>query len=237
MKSLDKAFHEAASVLSSSTMGTEVIAPLLYNLVMLNRPRRILEIGGGLTSLYLLKGLADCDASIEIERRSVGTEGSLLDKAYYDDSLLPARMHMIDNFLHSYTTASKVNQTAGDLGIDKPLVVHEKDFIGYADKLPKEDLPFDMVWFDCGNIEYFQHFRQAFWPLVNRNGGLILIHSLATNFHGQMFLAELKLAQATNAFNEFEIMTLIEPHKLRQNSITCIRLTGALQTRINSLMP
>ena len=236
---MDKDFIKSASSLSSPTMGTEAIAPFLYNLVMLHRPRRILEIGGGLTTLYLLKGLADCNALIEVERHSaeVGVENVLLNKAYYGDSLLPARMHMIDNFVHSYTTASKVVQTAKDLGIDKPLTVHEKDFIGYADKLPKEDLPFDMVWFDCGNLEYYQHFQQAFWPLVNRNGGLILIHSLATNFHGQIFLSNLKLSQATKSFSEFELMTFKEPHKFRQNSITCIRLIGDLRTQFHSVMP
>ena len=235
---MDKAFCEVASALISPTMGTEVVAPLLYDLVILSRPRRILEMGGGLTSLCLLKGLTDCDALIEAERGSTAEkENKSLNREYYDHSLLPARMHMIDDMRHPLSTASKVIQIAKDLGIDKPLVVHEKNFMGYADELPKEDLPFDMVWFDCGNIENFRHFRQAFWPLVNCNGGLILMHSLATNLHGQIFLKELKLAQETNSFNEFEIMTFIEPHKLAQNSITCIRLTGALQPPIYSHMP
>jgi predicted O-methyltransferase YrrM len=207
---IDATFRAAARALTSPKMGTEAVAPLLYDLVMLHRPRRILEVGGGLSSLYILKGLADCDAAITAER---------------------------DNLVHGDTTASKVIQTAKDLGLDPPLRIHEADFIGYADKLPKGEAPFDMVWFDCGTIEYFQHFRRAYWPLVSRNGGLILIHSLATNFHGQMFLAELKLEQATTSFAEFELMTLIEPHKRRQNSVTLIRLTGALHTQIHSVMP
>jgi hypothetical protein len=234
---VDKSFRKGATDLISSEMGTEAVAPLLYDLVMLHRPRRILEIGGGLSSLYLLKGLADCDAAMEGERSSSREKGSLLNRSYYDASSSPSRMHMIDNFSHIDTTANKVAQTASDLGIDGPLVVHEAYFNGFAGKLPKEDLPFDMVWFDCGHIENFQHFRNHFWPLVNKNGGLILMHSLATNFHGQMFLAELKLDQATNSFKEFEMMTLMEPHKLMQNSITCIRLTGDLHTQIHSVMP
>ena len=144
---------------------------------------------------------------------------------------------MIDNLVHANTTAGKVIEVARSLGIDAPLRVHEADFIGYADKLPKDEPPFDMVWFDCGTIEYFQHFRRAYWPLVSRNGGLILIHSLATNFHGQMFLSELKLEQATKSFSDFELLTLIEPHKRRQNSVTMVRLTGTLHTQIHSVMP
>ena len=234
---IDEAFRAAASALASPKMGTEAVAPLLYDLVMLHRPRRILEVGGGLSSLYLLKGLADRDAAIAAERADVGADGSLLNEAYFQAPMAPARLHMIDNLVHGDTTAGKVIQTAKDLGIDAPLRVHEADFIGYADKLPKDEPPFDMVWFDCGTIEYFQHFRRAYWPLVSRDGGLILIHSLATNFHGQMFLSELKLEQATKSFSEFELMTLIEPHKTRQNSVTLIRLTGALHTQIHSIMP
>ena len=234
---IDATFRAAARALTSPKMGTEAVAPLLYDLVMLHRPRRILEIGGGLSSLYLLKGLADCDAAITAECDQAEGEGGLHLEAYYQAPIEPARLHMIDNLVHGDTTASKVIQTARDLGLDPPLRIHEADFIGYADKLPKDEAPFDMVWFDCGAIEYFQHFRRAYWPLVSRNGGLILIHSLATNFHGQMFLAELKLEQATKSFAEFELMTLIEPHKRRQNSVTLIRLTGALHTQIHSVMP
>jgi len=242
---MDKSFRKGVTALTSSEMGTEAIVPLLYDLVMMQRPRRILEIGGGVSSLYLLKGLVDSDAAIEDERsrshkkerNSRGVYGSLTNRSYYDAPSLPARMHMIDNFSHPGTTANKVTQIARDLGLDGPLVVHEADFNGFAEKLPKEDIPFDMVWFDCGQIENFQHFRNHFWPLVNKNGGLILMHSLATNFHGQMFLAELKLDQATNLFKEFEMMTLMEPHKLMQNSITCIRLTGELHTQIHTVRP
>ncbi len=231
---IDEAFRAAAAPLSSPKMGTEVVAPLLYDLVMLHRPRRILEVGGGLSSLYLLKGLADCETAIAAE---TATPGGLLNPAYYQNPPAPARLHMIDNLVHPDTTAGKVIRVANELGIDGPLRVHEADFIGYAGSLPGDELPFDMVWFDCGTIEYFQHFRRAYWPLVSRNGGLILIHSLATNFHGQMFLSELKLDQATKSFTEFELMTLIEPHKTRQNSVTMIRLIGAQHTQIHSVMP
>jgi predicted O-methyltransferase YrrM len=234
---IDDVFRAAAGAIASPKMGTEAVAPLLYDLVMLHRPRRILEVGGGLSSLYLLKGLADCDAAIAVESGAVGAAGGLLSEAYFQAPAVPARLHMIDNLVHADTTAGRVIQTAKDLGIDGPLRVHEADFIGYADKLPKDEPPFDMVWFDCGTIEYFQHFRRAYWPLVSRDGGLILIHSLATNFHGQMFLSELKLEQATKSFTEFELLTLIEPHKMRQNSVTMIRLTGALHTQIHSIMP
>ena len=44
---IDATFRAAARALTSPKMGTEAVAPLLYDLVMLHRPRRILEVGGG----------------------------------------------------------------------------------------------------------------------------------------------------------------------------------------------
>jgi hypothetical protein len=61
-------FRDAARALESPKMGTEAVAPLLYDLVMLHRPRRILEVGGGLSTLYLLKALADSTVRGEAER-------------------------------------------------------------------------------------------------------------------------------------------------------------------------
>ena len=199
------------------SMGTENVGPLLRTLVQMIRPQRILEVGAGYTTPFLLDGLK--------ANEEIFDEGNL-DPSYkkWHESNNDPRLVVIDT--------DPLPQ------LDSKYVEHiQGKFQGRSQELFDKYGEFDMVWFDCGSLDTFQHFQQAFWPLVNSNGGLILIHSLATNFHGQMFLAELKLAQATNAFNDFEIMTLIEPHKLWQNSITCIRLIGGLQTRINSLMP
>jgi predicted O-methyltransferase YrrM len=40
-------------------MGTELMAPLLYSLIRFVRPQRILEIGLGYTTPWLIKGLED----------------------------------------------------------------------------------------------------------------------------------------------------------------------------------
>ena len=233
----DQNFQAAARALCNVKMGTEAVAPLLYDLVLLHRPRRILEIGGGLTSLHILRALAKVDELEALERKGLADEATLLNPDHYAGTSPPAVLHLIDNMVHPNTTARSVAAEAARLGIDGPLAVHEADFVGYVDTLPKQDLPLDFLWFDCGKIEYFQHLRRHYWPLVSRNGGLILVHSLATNFHGQLFLSQLKLEQATKSFDEFELITLLEPHKRRQNSVTMIRLIGALHTQINSIMP
>ena len=63
---IDATFRAAARALTSPEMGTEAVAPLLYDLVMLHWPRRILEVGGGISSLYLLKRLAEFELMILI---------------------------------------------------------------------------------------------------------------------------------------------------------------------------
>ena len=102
---IDEAFRAAASALSSPKMGTEAVAPLLYDLVMLHRPRRILEVGGGLSSLYPLKALA----AITAERQALNRAGEtgLANAAYYQTQTPPVRLHLIDNLVHADTTAGR----------------------------------------------------------------------------------------------------------------------------------
>lgn len=233
----DPTFAAAAARLNSPEMGTEVLAPLLRDLVLFQRPRRILEIGAGLTTLYLLQALAEVEERRAAERGLYGDAAGLLNPEAVAAEPPPPVLHVIDNMVHPHTTAGRVAAEAADLGLDGPLRLHEADFFGFAEQLPRRDLPLDMIWFDCGHLDYFVHLRNAYWPLVNRNGGLILVHSLASNLHGQMFLSELKLEQATRSFNEFELVTLVEPHKKAQNSVTLIRLTGDLRRDIHSVMP
>ena len=230
---LDDAFVADTSDLFSKSMGTEVVAPFLYNLIMFERPRKVLEIGAGYTSMYILKALFDCDKLINDEKNDV-TSNKLINPNYFN-KIRPAKLHIIDNCSHGKTTADKVLTKAQDMGFKDLLKFHEADFASYADKLPEEDLPFDLIWLDCGNIVYYEIFRKFYFPLLNKNGGLILIHSLLTNFHGQMFLKNLKLNQATTDFNKYELISVLEPHKVAQNSLTILRSVENLATNIYSV--
>lgn len=231
----DEKFISQTFDLKSPSMGTEVLSPLLYNLIMFERPRKILEIGAGLTSMYILKALFDCDKRIEEERNNLSPDTLL--NPFYFNNIRPAKLHVIDNLTHDKTTANKVFQKSQDLGFEHLLKFHEADFTDYADKLPKEELPFDLIWLDCGNLNYYDIFKQLYFPLVNKNGGLILIHSLVTNLQGQLFLKNLKLEQATVGFNRYELINILEPHKVRQNSLTMLKVTQNEQVNIFSTHP
>jgi hypothetical protein len=53
----------------STNSGTEHMAPLLYSLVRMVRPMRVVEFGSGYTTLFVLRALADNIRDIEEERR------------------------------------------------------------------------------------------------------------------------------------------------------------------------
>lgn len=76
--------------------------------------------------------------------------------------------------------------------------------------------------------------RAGLWDLVDPNGGLVLVHSTLTNEASREWLARMKLrasglpkvAGLELAYGPFEILSLLEPHKMRQNSVTLLRRKG-----------
>ena len=54
------------------------MAPLLYALCRFVKPRRILEVGAGYTSLWLLQALADNEAELRRCRQTVRADGYLV---------------------------------------------------------------------------------------------------------------------------------------------------------------
>ena len=72
---------------------------------------------------------------------------------------------------------------------------------------------------------------------MNPDGGLWLIHSTLTNLEAIAFVRELKLRQATKAFNDFELVSVLEPHKVAQNSFTLIRKTSGYAERLYTMKP
>jgi hypothetical protein len=51
---MDRGFLEAIKPLYSPVMGTEAMGPLLYSLICFSRPQRVLEVGAGYTTPFIL---------------------------------------------------------------------------------------------------------------------------------------------------------------------------------------
>ena len=241
---LDSAFLSRIDDLKVPVMGTDIMGPLLYTLVRFTRPSSVLEVGAGYTSLFLLKGLADNDA----EREKLAKVAAWLTDHHGDE---PDRMHelaarsmplirfeflsdesptgqltIIDSLASRSSTARFTPRVARALGYEGRLINHNSDFRDCVEDLREQHGPFDLVWFDCGNHEDGRDFVSLYWDLVKPDGGLLLLHSLLTNVSCRELLEELTQRHQKTGPDEFEILSLLEPHKFAQNSVTLVRRTS-----------
>ena len=63
------------------------------------------------------------------------------------------------------------------------------------------------------------------------------MHSTLTNLEIVNFVKTIKLSQATTDFHNMELLSLLEPHKIAQNSVTLIRKMSNYHEQIYSMSP
>lgn len=253
-------FFKEVEVLDKNwSMGVELVSPLIYSLIRLTRPKKVLEVGSGYSSLFILQALADnlddynknkklIQGHVRLDEH-VGLKRVVHGKGFLRRHPLPLALpdyykaeynpllSIIDNVSHAASSAGLVRDVAKKLNVDSLLQFHEGDFRGLSKGFNQELLPFDFVWFDCGGLKEYADFLEEYWHLVNCDGGLLLLHSTLTNLQIRYIIQGLKLKQATDQFNKFELLSLLEPHKWRQNSLTMIRLLSPRTDRIYSVEP
>jgi len=238
---LDARFFEQVGPLQVPGMGTEHVAPMLYSLVRMTRPRSVLEVGLGYTTPFLAQALADNVAEHEADRRTLAEapaddrRRALLSREFHDSPYRP-RLHAIDDYSSAETSAPRVLEALRALGIDPLLALHEGDFRGRSREMDRAALPLDLVWFDCGNLPEYIAFMAEYWPLVRPEHGLLLLHStywhLSVELHGVEHrhlicgpvANEIKRQQVAAGFDaRYEVLSLVEPHKVNQGSVTLVR--------------
>jgi len=105
-------------------MGVENMGPMLYALTRFVKPKRVLEVGAGYTSLFILQALKDNDEEVSnfvaLEKNGgCEVEGwPYCDYDYLDHKSGPGILDCIDNMAHEYTTADKVRGIAAELGLE-----------------------------------------------------------------------------------------------------------------------
>lgn len=234
---LDQGFMEAVKPLYSPVMGTETMGPLLYSLICFSRPERVLEVGAGYTTPFILKALADTHVRHKEESAAISKESQTeLVQAYYKKSYQP-KLLCLDNDTHPDSTSSKVLKIAGELELTDYLEIHYEKFEGYTRKMNPKYSPFDFVWFDCGGMVQYAMFLNEYWEHINKNGGQLLLHSTLTNMSVHNLIKGLKLNQATKDFHNYELLSMLEPHKRYQNSVTMIRMIAEYQDMYYSVDP
>jgi hypothetical protein len=149
---------------------------------------------------------------------------------------------------HAGTTACLVSTVADALGLEDRLRFTVGDAMQSATcEQLVEDLGGEgrvgLLWLDFGDGDRLDEvlLDHGYWDLVNPNGGLVMIHSTLTNAASREWLARMKQlacsdkmphhmtgegADVPSMYGPFEVLSLMEPHKMRQNSVTMLRRKG-----------
>ncbi|MFJ4621590.1 class I SAM-dependent methyltransferase [Streptomyces sp. NPDC088812] len=238
-------FHKAVAGLSVPGMGTEVVGPLLANLIQLLRPERVLEVGMGYTTPYLAAALADTEDAVRQESVALAakTREHLARGAELDDSWLLAdpplvspshhlepyrpRLVAVDNLSIADSSAGRVQEVLRELDLDGWVTVVNADLKDAAERLPDDFPPIDLAWVDAWECLYF---FDHFWDLINPDGGLVVMHYLMTYPEGEALLRYIAKFQQAHP-GELEVVNLLESQKLMQNSITVLRRTSGVRAR------
>ena len=185
-------------------MGTENVGPLLRILVQMVRPQRILEIGAGYTTPFILDGLK--------ANEEIFDDGNI-DPSYekwYKSNNDP-RLVVIDTDPLPQLDSKYVDHIQGK-------------FQGRAQELFEKYGEFDMIWFDCGAPQDYQDFLTEYWNICSH---YMIFHY--TFFQGQPTTAIDIISGSIEGYarlygvNNVQRIDILEPHKAGQGSITMLK--------------
>jgi predicted O-methyltransferase YrrM len=254
-------FFDAAGKLTARSMGTELMGPLLYQMIRSVRPVSVLEVGMGYTTPFLARALVDNKEDFErefaqllVKTRELTKEQDgppfskessmkwflenppLCDPSHYATDHDP-HLHAIDNLSHPSSSAPAVVNCLEKLDLMARVNIYDGDFRGYSTKIDAKYRPFDFVWFDCGGYCEYRDFLDEYWTHISNNGGILMMHFTLSSLEINAIVKELKLKQATSHFGEFEILSMGEPHKLSQNSFTIVRKISEFREKYIFIRP
>ena len=185
-------------------MGTENVGALLRALVQMVRPTRILEIGAGYTTPFLLEGI--------VNNKRVFNDGNLKE-SYFKNYKYEPKLVVIDDM--------SLGELAKKPGMKEIINSEYVDFVegsfqDKSDALFNKYGNFDFVWYDCGGTEEYKVFMNKYWKICS---DYVLFHFTYYDGKPNPNLAVV-LEMMTGNPLRFDI---IEPHKYRQGSITMLR--------------
>ena len=182
--------------------GTEKVAPFLRSLVELTRPQRILEIGMGYTTPFLLEGLSNNTESLIWD--------SNCNKEYLTKEYVPKFVVVDDQSLDPEQASGRRSDLEKN-----PLVSFIEGNMFYVVDEVRKDGPYDLVWFDCGGPEEYEFFVKNYWDMVKEYA---LFHF--TYFKGEPN----RNNDILSTIDDYTYrMDIVEPHKFKQGSITMFR--------------
>jgi hypothetical protein len=248
---LNAHFLETVEPLRAPLSGTELMAPLLYSLVRSLRPRRLIEVGMGYTTPFIAQALADnvadfrreteqlkrkteelvegeAESSGDAEKRWFEAEPVGADPGYYLSEYEP-HLYAFDDFSDGYSSAPRVLEALKRLDLCGRITFIQGNPCGRSREIDPGHLPIDFAWNDAS---WPDEFFEEYWPLIDPDGGVILFHNTVNSYIGNVLpVKNLKLRQAASGLNDFEMISLVEPHKLNQRSFTMARKISGFKER------
>lgn len=241
----DERFRAAVETLRVPAMGTDAVAPLLHALLKLVRPQRVLEVGMGYTTPFLASALSEIAEETQVQAQALAAKTrpyldggtplddewmygapALLAPEFYNSAYRP-RLVAVDDLSIPESSSPRVWEVLRGLGLADLVTVVNADLRECDRHFPPDFTPIHLAWVDAWECLYF---FDNFWDLIDPDGGLVVMHYLMTSPEGEAFLRYLS-AQREMRPGEFEVVNLLEPHKLSQNSLTILRRTSGVVPR------
>jgi len=214
-----------------SNIVTENVGPFIYSTIKTIRPKKILEIGAGYTSIFFAKALKEIEEEDNFDLQLLKDQKSdpnwerrhkLLNKNYQFGS--DSKLIIVDNFSkEKHDTARPVDNAIKKLHLNKYIDFVESDGMDLQkiNEMISNSLPLDFVFLDFGAGAALPILFKFYFEKINSFGGYIMVHSTLTNAMHRLWLAELKLKYSNDS--SVEIMSFLEPNKIMQNSFTLIK--------------
>jgi predicted O-methyltransferase YrrM len=214
-------------------MGVENAGLLLYSLVRFTKSRKVVEVGAGYTTLFLLQALKDNEDEmkrvVDLEKEGrlrlldypFGIADKLREWEISSSSLL-----CIDNCEHQKETASSAVGVARTLGLDSYLEFLKGDAFDALDTHFSQAESIDLLWCDFGVGSRMKEYAKSVWRYI-RPGGFLCCHSTLTNKRTREWLENIRQQAGEDETGipngECVEISLLEPHKRYQNSITLLQ--------------
>tara|TARA_B100000676_G_scaffold53280_1_gene52478 strand:+ start:639 stop:2186 length:1548 start_codon:yes stop_codon:yes gene_type:complete len=185
-------------------MGTESVGNFLRAMILMLRPEKILEIGAGYTTPFLLEGM--------VNNYRVYDDGNL-SEYYFKNYKYEPKLVIIDDM-----SLGELTKQPGMIEIINSDYTDfiEGNFQGQAPELERIYKGFDFVWFDCGGETEYRNFIDEYWDLCTSH---IFFHYTYSNGSPNN-LHDLIMNSAKGKLSFFDI---VEPHKSKQGSITIVK--------------
>ena len=232
-----KLFLHHTANLYNPHMGVENAGPMLYSFVRFTKCRNIVEVGAGYTTLFLLQALKDNDDEMErVVNLDLDGRLKMLDYPFGTPRLEEwvsssasnpsSSLLCIDNCEHQRETASSAVSVARTLGLDPYLQFLKGDAFDALDTHFSTSESIDLLWCDFGVGARMTEYATNVWKYV-KPGGYLLCHSTITNARTREWLEGIRERKGVEATgipaDEYTELSLLEPHKRFQNSITILQ--------------